>query len=289
MPTKAAKRAAARAASRTRSRCASRRRRASRGWPAAVDELHDLAGQALGRDAQLEDRARPRSAGRRAARSRACPSRRRDGSGRAGGRSPARAARACRRSSRGGAVRPKNRPCSTDADGLGSWLAQSSSICPSSGPRRGTSDEPAADGPGDRRAEGEREQQRREARSRSRAARCRAPASRPACPARAPGRAAHASSVVLAPSEVPPSTAFSSSRWSISAEHLVAEDRHRVVPHLRRAGRSRRGRAGRCRSRGSRAPPASAASGPCILRENSSPGEQDHGPVARSRTRRRRA
>ena len=47
-----------------------------------------------------------------------------------------------RRSSRGGAVRSKNSPWSTEAEGLGSWLAQSSSIWPSSGPRRGTSDRP---------------------------------------------------------------------------------------------------------------------------------------------------
>ena len=161
-----------------------------------------------------------------------------------------------RRSSRGGAVRPKNRPWSTDADGLGSWLAQSSSICPSSGPRRGTRARPAADRPGDRRAEGERQQQRGEARSRSPAARCRAPASRSACPGPGPGRRPRPRAWCWRPATCRPARP-SPARGGPSAR---APARRRAASSSATSptgGRSRRGRAGRCTRRGSRASPAS--------------------------------
>ena len=84
----------------------------------------------------------PPAAARSAARGRACPSRRRDGSDRGSARSRASAASSSRRSSLGGATRPKKSPWSTEADGFGSWPSQSSIMSPSSQVPRGTSRAP---------------------------------------------------------------------------------------------------------------------------------------------------
>ena len=115
----------------------------------------------------------------------------------------------------GGATRPKNRPWSTEADGLGSWLTQSSSMSPSRLLRAARVRGAAA--------------------SRATGAPKVSPASSGVKPIAQPssalsstgisinspltrsGAAAAASSDALAPSEVPPSTAWSTSRWSSSA------------------------------------------------------------------------
>ena len=68
-----------------------------------------------------------------------------------------------RRSDRGGATRPKNSPWSTEAEGLGSWLSQSSIIWPSSGPRGAPARRARPQRARDGRAEGQRQQQRGEA------------------------------------------------------------------------------------------------------------------------------
>ena len=78
------------------------RRRGGARLPALVDEVGDLVGEPLGREPQLEDRARLEQARRWAARRRACRRRRTGGRGRAGGRSRARASANVRRSPRCG-------------------------------------------------------------------------------------------------------------------------------------------------------------------------------------------
>ena len=121
-----------------------------------------------------------------------------------------------RRSAVGGATRPKNSPWSTEADGLGSWLTQSSSIWPSSGPRRGTSDasRPQARATGAPKVSDSSSGVKPIAQPSSALSSTGISIS---IPCTRDGSAAHASSVVLAPSEVPPSTALSISRWSSSA------------------------------------------------------------------------
>ena len=113
-------------------------------------------------------------------------------------------------------MRPKNRPCSTAADGPGSWEIQSSPMSPRLGEPARHEPGQASDLRGDRRAEGQRHQQRGEG---QRAAEQRVVEHRhlddhAAQPLR---RRQAASSVALAPSEVPPTTASSIPRWSSSA------------------------------------------------------------------------
>ena len=213
----------------------------------------------------------PRSGGRSAARAPACPSRRRGGPGRGSARSRASGWSSRWRSSRGGATRPKKRPWSTDADGFGSWLDPvEQHVAEDPGAAR---HEPCRRGrqPRHGRAEGEPHQQRRERDARSRAGRCPAPASRSACPRTRSGAAAAASSVALAPSDVPPITARSTSSVVEQRDRLAAEDAHPVVPHLGRAVRvavpeqveAEHAVTALRRALGQRR---------CILRENSRPG-----------------
>ena len=139
-------------------------------------------------------------------------------------RAPSAAARCARR--RGpGARRPT---------GAGSWLIQSSPMSPRCVRPRGTSRREPADHAGDRRAEREADQQRRE---RERAAEQRVVEHRHLhrpCRAAAPAPPRRPRASTFAPSDVPPTTASSRPRWSSSATTCCAEDRHRVAPHVAR-------------------------------------------------------
>ena len=172
-----------------------------------------------------------------------------------------------RRSSRCGAVRPKNRPWMTAALGSGSWRIQSTQDVdlPRQPPRRA----PAAPSRATSRAAGapkrQRDHQRREG---DRAADQRVVEHRHLDhhAAQALGRQRGDLERVLAPSDVPSTTASSTSEVVEQRDHLRAERRHRVAPLVGRAVGlavaeqvERDARGGRARPAPGRAPRACAA------------------------------